>query len=28
MQPWRTVAFVVGLLCTVGIVVQILIAAL
>jgi len=28
MQPWRTVAFVVGTLCTVGMVVQILIAAL
>ncbi|MGZ6186076.1 MAG: MAPEG family protein [Candidatus Binataceae bacterium] len=28
MQPWRTVTFVVGLLCTVGMVVQILIAAL
>jgi len=28
MQPWRTVAFVVGTLCMVGMVVQILIAAL
>ncbi len=28
LQPWRTVAFVVGVLCVVGMLVQILIAAL
>ncbi len=28
LQPWRTVAFVVGLLCVVGMLVQILMAAL
>ena len=28
LQPWRTVAFVIGVLCVVGMLVQILIAAL
>jgi uncharacterized MAPEG superfamily protein len=28
LQPWRTIAFVLGLLCTIGMLVQILIAAL
>jgi len=28
LQPWRTVAFALGALCTVGMLVQILIAAL
>jgi len=28
LQPWRTVAFVVGVLCVVGMLVQILMAAL